>query len=296
LLHRNRKAVCWIVSLGVLSTLGWGCSHDHPHARFVARVDGSSLTSEDLAALGDTGSGGSSRARRYVDDWVISELLYQEAIRTGIPQEDDVRKAIDAAKRELCISAYLNRELGSEDTAAFTDVALRACFDSSAATFALREDVINLSYTLFSERDAANTFRSRVLRGTAWTEAIRQSGKDSLTRSKMLRVVDQQYFTHASLYPDVLWKLARSLGKDAVSFVVKTDEGYYVLENHGIKHQGATPDFEYVKSEVRHRLAIAQRRMLYEQLLRTLHTRHTVEISVDSTDQSGAETTSSKGG
>lgn len=254
------------------------------------------MTPEELAAVGDTGSARRHLARSYVTEWVTSELLYQEAIRSGIPESDEVRKQLDVARKQLSINRYLEKELNLRDTASIPDSELKAYFDSSAAAFALREDVTCLSYALFSERDAANTFRSRVLRGTPWAEALRQAGSDSMAQSRLLRAVDHQYFTHASLYPEELWKLGRSLGKDAVSFVVKTDDGYYVLQNHGGKHQGVIPDFEYVKDEVRHRVAIEKWKARYEELLRALREKHTVEIALDSADLSGAEPASPKGG
>ena len=280
----------------VLGVMLGGCSRERPHARFVARVDGSTLTPDQLTALGDTGTNGRLLARGYINEWVTSELLYQEAIRSGIPESDEIRKQLDAARKQLSVSRYLEQELDLRDTASIPERELRAYFDSSAAAFALREDVANLSYALFSERDAANSFRSRVLRGTPWSEALRQARGDSLTEPKLLRAVDDRYFTHTSLYPEELWKLARSLGKDAVSFVVKTDEGYYVLQNHGMKRQGAVPDFDYVRGEVRHRVAMAKWRVRYEQLLRTLRAKHTVEITVDSADLPAAEPSSLTGG
>jgi hypothetical protein len=285
-----------VVSALFLSGVLFDCSREHPRERYIARVDGSTLTAEELAAACDTTGGKSNQTRGYINDWVTTELLFQEAVRRGIPETDVVRKQIALARKQLSISAFLDQELAFHDSTSFPDKVLKSAFDSAAASFALREDVVTVSYALFSDRDAANTFRSRVLRGSSWHDVLQQTMTDSVAHSRLLAIADHRYFTHASLYPEELWKLAQSLGKDAVSFVVRTTDGYYVLQAHGMKHQGSTPDFEYVKDEIRYRLQTESRRRQYEQLLRTLRTKHTIEMSVATDSTSGEEHASANGG
>jgi hypothetical protein len=107
--------------------------------------------------------------------------------------------------------------------------------------------------------------------------------------SRTLRAVARnQYFTQATLFPEELWKLARTLPKEEVSYVVKAAAGYYVLTVHALKHVGETPEFEYVKDEVRERLLIERRRTRYEQLVSDLRTRHKVEVNLAVADTAGA--------
>ena len=260
-----------------------GCTRERPRTQAVARIDGTELTAADLAASCDTTGAGRAQARTYINDWIIRQMLYTEAVRRGIADGDDVRRQVVEARMQLAIAALLDKELNLRDTTDIPDKALRASFDSNASAFVLPEDVVALSYVLFGERDAANAFRTRVLRGTSWDEAVRQTRGDSLARKQLLQVVDHQYFTHASLYPEELWKLARTLSTNAVSFVVRTDNGYYVLQALGLKRQGEIPDFAYAREQVRNRLQIQARRARYEQLLHDLRAKHTVEILFDST-------------
>jgi hypothetical protein len=281
-LPRNANTVCQAIVIAVLAALVAGCTRERVRTPYVARVDGAELTPAQLAAMCDTLGNGRQQARAYINDWIVTELLYQEAVRRGIADGEDIRRQMEATRRHLAISALLDRELGTNDTLLVPESAIKAYFDTSAGAFALREEVINASYALFSERDAANIFRSRVLRGTQWTEAVQQTRRDSASRTQLLQVADHQYFTHATLYPEELWKLARTLRKDEASFVVKTNAGYYVMQVHGTKQQGEPPDFAYVRDEVRMRLLIATRRVRYEQLVRDLRDRHAIEVLLDS--------------
>jgi len=281
-LPRNINTVCLPTLLVLLTFVVCSCTRERVRTPYVARVDAAELSPADLAAMCDTSGSGRKQARAFINDWIVTELLYQEAVRRGIADGEEIRRQVDAARHRLAISALLDKELGANDTLLAPEAAVRAYFDTSAGAFALREDVVNASYALFSERDAANTFRSRVLRGTGWSEALQQSRRDSATRSQLLQIADHQYFTRTTLYPEELWKLARALRKDEVSFVIKTNAGYYVLQLHGSRHQGEPPDFAYVRDEVRLRLLIGLRRARYEQLVRDLRNRHAVEVLLDS--------------
>ncbi len=260
-----------------------GCARERSHSQAVARIDGTELTAADLAATCDTTGPGRARARTYINDWIIRQMLYMESVRRGIADGDEVRRQVVEARMQLAIAAFLDKELDLRDSARIPEEAVKASFDSSAAAYALNEDVVAINAVLFSERDAANTFRSRVLRGTAWDEAVRQTRADSAAQKQLQQVIRHQYFTHGSLYPEELWKVARMLGINAVSFVVRTDNGYYVLQGLGVKHQGEIPDFAYVRDDVRNRMLVRLRRARYDQLLRDLRAKHTVEIRFDST-------------
>jgi len=262
-----------------------GCSRESARRPYVARVDRAELTERDLAAARDTTGDISHRSREYVNEWIVTELLYQEAVRRGLTETDDLQRQLEATKKRLAIAALLEREVyGIDDTLLVSEDSAAAFFRASASTFALREDIVLASYALFDERDAANAFRSAVLRGTPWSDAVTRMERDSLARVHLLQVASRQYFTQGSLYPPELWKLAHSLGKDEVSFVVKGEAGYYVFRPHSIKRQGEIPDWDYVRGEVRDRLLLEQRRIRYEKFLAAVRERHSVDVRIDHAD------------
>ena len=196
----------------------------------------------------------------------------------------DLRRQLDAVKRQFAINALFEEELYANDTALASDAAIAAWYDSTKNAFLLKEDVVNMSYALFAERDAANAFRAKLLRSLPWSNAVATTQDDSLLRPLLLQVATRQYFTHSNLYPEELWKLSRTLAREEVSFVLKTDAGYYVLVVHGVQRTGEIPDLEYVQNEIRDRILIAERRARYEKLLTHLRSTHSVEIHIASAD------------
>ncbi len=277
----RRVAPC--VLLAGLLLLG-GCSKTSMHRKLVARVDNAELSADELASARDSLRATPGQIQEYVDDWVVNELLYQEANRRGLGDHQDVRRELEAARKRLMVAALLEKEVYDADTGQVSEAAVDSFYRASGASLALPEDVVNISYVLFAERDAANAFRATVLRGTPWAEALLACRKDSSTRPLLLESAGRQYFSQSTLYPEELWKLARTLGNNEVSFVVKTNAGYYVLQVHGMKHQGEIPDLGYVRNEIRDRLLIEQRRAKYEKFVADLRARHSVEILIGRSD------------
>jgi len=256
-----------------------GCSRSGG-GPYVAKVGSSTLTGEDVARMRAAASDSTLDPRRYVNDWVVTELLYHEAERRGIAGSAEVLEQAEQARRRLAVAALL-QELIYQDSSGVTGDTVEAFYRRHRAAFTLREDVVQISYALFAGREAANAFRSRILGGTRWEEAMERLKADTTNRSGVLQVADRQYFTRGRLYPTELWKLALTLPRGDVSFVLKTGAGFYVMTVHSVQRQGQVPDLGYVRDDVRNRLLIEHRRMLYQKLLDELRLKTSVEIRLE---------------
>jgi len=261
-----------------------GCTKEVGPKEFVARVDDAFLTYEELAAARDSSINIEQQDREYINNWITTELLYQEAVRRGVHETAEFRRQLNLARRSLTVNAFLDKELYSDDTTRVSEDAVVALYNSGGGAFRLREDIANLSFALFADRDAANAFRSAILQGTSWENALMQIQGDSALAPQLQQIAYRQYFSQRILYPEELWKLTRTLSLDQPSFVVKTDAGYYVMMVHGITKRGEMPDLAYVRNEIRDRILIEERRMQYERLLANLRARRTVEVRITMTD------------
>jgi hypothetical protein len=262
-----------------------GCSDRRQDGRYLARVGTAELTAEDLDFLADTSSVTGRSRREAVNEWIVNELLYQEAARRGLTATSLYRRQIDDAKKRLAIAALLDRELfAADDTVMVNDAAVAAAYSASVSDYTLREDVVLASFICFSDRDAANGFRSAVLRGMNWNDAVREAHSDPKTSPLILRTANRQYFTQSTMVPAELWRLTRSLGRDDVSFVLQTGPGNFVVKSHGVKRQGEAPDLDYIRDDIRQRLLITERRARYQHLVEDLRARYGIDVRIGGTE------------
>jgi peptidyl-prolyl cis-trans isomerase C len=261
-----------------------GCTQTPSPGKPVARVGSSELTSADLARLGDSLGLPAGRDRSLIDAWVENEVLYQEAQRRGLTESDEVLARVEEAKKTFAIDALLSRELADKPGDQVTDDAVAAYLAANAPLFILREDVVKASYALFADREPANAFRTALVSGKQWDDALTAIRTDSSAAASLRSAAREQYFTQGTLYPDELWKLARTLGKDEVSFAVRTPAGYAVIVARGMKRAGESPDLAYVGADIRERILIERRRARYEQLLNSLRNKQRVEVTPAAAD------------
>jgi hypothetical protein len=276
-------------TFAALTLVAAGCSKPGPSRTFTARVGSVELPREDVRRGEDSLGVPRERSRAYVEEWVVSELLYQEAQRRGLAETEDVRRQLDAARKRLAIEALLQKELFGASGPSVTDEEIEAWYRANTNVFVLKEDVIRADYALFAEREPANQFRGALLKGISWDRALETARNDSINARMLRATATGQYFTQSTLYPDELWKLARTLAKDEVSFVVRTPGGHYVLVVHGLRRAGELPEYAYVKDQVRERLLIDQRRNRFEKLVAALRSRQNVEVSYDADDSSASK-------
>lgn len=260
-------------ALAILLALAAGCGRPAEPTAYIARVGEAYLTEADLPPAD---SAGTAARREAVDAWVTTQLLYQEALRRGFGEREELRDQIVRTEQQLTVNAYLDEELFAED--AVDEASVEAYYASAGDVFTLRGEVALVSTAAFDERDAANQLRTRVLGGIPWGEALRQMRDDPALGRHLLDAATRRYVTAATLYPEQLWKLARTMKPDDVSFVVATDAGYHVLLLHRFQAAGTRADLEYVREEIRNRVLIEQRRVRYRSLLAEIRQRHRVEI------------------
>jgi len=201
-----------------------------------------------------------------------------------VGNDDEVKQQFEQMRRRLIIGKYLAKVVYTDDPSSISEDEIKKRFESESADFVLREDIVQISAVLFSERDAANAFRTPILSGSSWEETLARFQNDPVQRQQIIQVIDHQYFSKSALYPEELWKLARTLPFGQTSFAVKTDLGYYVMQVFTLKKQGELPPLEYVRDEIRQRITLAKRKEAYDLLLQNLRTKTTVEVVTDFAD------------
>jgi len=258
-----------------------GCGTKDSGQKPVARIDDRTLTLDDVRARMDSTRGvTSAQVGEFARRWINDEILYREAVRRGMDKKESVQAQVEEARRQLAINALLQDEVYTQSSAESTTEEIAQYYSAHNKEFTLPTDVALISYLLFTDRDAANAFRAGVLKGTPWSQAVRQAMADPKQSSVILAKMDSAYYTQNTLLPVELWRVASASTKQEPSFPVHTDEGSYILVVWKLSRQGQIADLAYVEPEIRSRLAIERRRRALDGLIERLRSQHAVEFMV----------------
>jgi len=248
----------------------------------IARVGDAELTlTEALSQIDTTQSELNNSLKQYISYWVRNELLYQEAKRIGAENTDAFSQQLRKVQQTLAIQVYLDQSIYA-DTAVMREHGMREYFQQHASEFTIREEMLKLHKIMFNSRERASTFAAKVAQGVSWESAVQFIIDDSSIARSVVSAAAGSYYTQQTLFPPELWKVAKALNLNEISFPVRTSQGYAVLQLLSIAREGQQAEYELVRDEVRQRLLIEKRQKHYEQLLDTLRTRYKVEIFLDS--------------
>jgi hypothetical protein len=270
----NIIVVCCLVLLA-------GCGGKSGSQQPVARLDGQTLTLDEVVARLDSARGMTqAQIAEYARRWVNDELLYREAVRRGLDDDETMRAQLEQTRRQLAINALLQQEVFTPKSLEAAPEEISQYYAAHLKEFTLPTDVALVSYVMFRDRDAANAFRANVLKGTPWSEALRLTLADPQAASAFVGRIDSAYYTASTLLPVELWRVAAAATKPEPSFPIHVNDGFYILSVWKITRQGQVADRDYVEREIRTRLAVDRRRSAYTALLENLRSQHTVELLV----------------
>lgn len=273
-----------IVGLAVLF-LAAGCQRSAPKKEYIARVGDSYLTNEDLEEVHrGQNTFSDAQMREYVTRWVNDEILYSEALRRGLDKDPAARRRLEEAQKELLIQQLLQDEIYN-DTVAVPEDSIKKYYDRHTSEFRLPEDIAKVRYVIFNNRDHANGFRARILKGTSWDNALNDLARDTASSTSVVLQAETRAYTQHTLYPAEIWRVALTLGIGEVSFPVRTTEGFYIVQTLSLLKQGERASIDMVQDEIRQRLIQDYRRRKYAEFLTRLRSKYEIQIALPSASE-----------
>lgn len=256
------------------------CKESEQQKTYLARVGNSYLSVETAEQyIGSSFDTSDVRTRIYVNRWVESELLYQQALTKGFADSHDIEKQLADIRKQLIIQSYLDKEIYS-GIEQLSDYDLKNYYDQHTKEFELRETNVRVNRAVFSDRASANDFRSFLVKGKSWSDASSRFSEDEIKVAALQSNLMSITYTQITLYPTELWKVVQNLQKGDVSFPVKSGDKFYVIQLLEKSEKGSTANFETVIDEVKSRLSIEKRREKYDKLLQNLRKEFKVQVNL----------------
>lgn len=252
----------------------YACVDSTTPDKYVARVDNSFLTEEELSELMDTSASSEAQVKQIISNWVYNELLYQQAENKGIINEKEYETIIENSKKRLA-GALLLKKVSSENTIDILPEELEKYFDKNKNSFAFSSNHFLLNRIKFNDYIKAVQFRTEMI-SSGWENAIVKFGNDTSLTKYWSGVLFNEY----EIYPNQILRVIEGLYPLEISIVISDEPGYYaVIEVLNRFEKGSIPPFAVIKPLVEKRFKAELEKLAIESYIEELYAKSEIEIN-----------------
>lgn len=272
-LHKNRFTAVFITILVFSYSVQCGfLNNEQP----VAKVNDAKLTIEDLilmvARIG-TEDDYQNAQRKFVNEWVDNELLYQEAVRQNLKLTPFMKAEIERVQKNMLVTMFLNFQIDS--IISVSDFEIEEFYTNNLVEFAAESNMFRFSSIKTTTADFAGELEKELNGGTG-IETIFNNNPD-----KCLIVSNGQDFVPGVLInPSIeaaLQKIPINNSYSRHSF----SNDIYFIKMEEIILAGDIKSMVSVAQEIKQRLLYNKRQEKYNSLISRLRTNYPYEINLN---------------
>ena len=269
LLNQVNKALIFAFAASLL----YGCGKESSKKNFVARVNDSYLTKEELAEMIGTNSANNFYKSEVIRNWINKELLYQAALKEGILKEDEFKKLLDDSKKELAASLLVQKYYENEKLN-YEPGEVENFYNLYKNDFVRFYDSYYLNEITFSDEDKAIQFRSTLLESD-WDKALNIFKDDS----SIINVHSKEILYNYEIHPVTIFRIVSGLFPGEISTVINDEPGRYTVIQEIEKYdKGSIPPFDVIRSQVESRFIAKKKEDLINNYIKDLYSNNDIEV------------------
>jgi len=204
--------------------------------------------------------------RRFVERWVDTEILYQEALRRGVGDDPRVRTRIRALEQEFMADHLTFLELRNRTVV--TEEEIETYFETHEQEYRYEYRV---SHILVSTLEEAQNVQ-KLLENNSFAWVANRQSIDPVAR----RGGDLGYLSKGNMIPE-FESAVFEMEPGEVSDIVKSDFGYHIIKLVGMRESLVTVDPADVRAQIVNMLIMEKREKAYESFLESLRSGADIE-------------------
>ena len=243
----------------------------------VARVGKTVLTIAELEAemeATNLASITNKMRKDWVSDWIRTELLFLEALRQGLDNEQEIVREFNRMRRDHLANSLLER-IQSDSLSDIGDDEVKDYYEEHQQNFIYHEPELKLSVIVLPDEASARQIRSELSRRRS------SFGEIARTRSihpSSIRGGDLGYLKRSDISDISVQKLVFSMYVGQVSRPVLSESGSYIFRVMDRREAGTMIPLEEVHGEIATRILIDRRREHIGQFVESLRKEANIEL------------------
>jgi peptidyl-prolyl cis-trans isomerase C len=259
-----------IVVIGLAACERREIGSKHEPSSVLARVNEHALTEREFTAFlpeDYRDALTSDELQEYLDRWIVTQLLYDEGMRSGLGGSSDIETRLEQYRKDMVADQLVQRVI--QDRAVVTEEEVRTYYEGHAGEYATEYRV---SHILVNTLEEAQKVKQEIgERSFAYLARKYSIDKHSGAGG------DLGYLSKGNMIPEfegVVFDM--QLGE--VSDIIESEFGYHIIMVVDIRQATEKLEFDDVKDEITNMLMMERREAVYDSLVTTLRQKADVEI------------------
>lgn len=250
-----------------------GCGKGPSEKEYIARVNNSYFTKDDLASVVDSGYGKKEYKNEIVRNWIDEELLYQEAKSSGVLKDNDFIRTRNESEKRLAVTFLVNK-LFNDEKLTIEPSEVKDYFEKHRENFKLFHNAFLVNVVQFDDEDKAIIFRDEAF-NSGWQKSAESFDNDSNVVSIESSKLEYEY----ELQPADLVRIMRELLPGEISIVINDGMGnYFVVQLLEKYERGSIPPYDIISDLVRDRYTAAKKEQFIKNYVKDLYSKNDIEV------------------
>jgi hypothetical protein len=251
----------------------YGCGKEPPEKEYIARVNDSYFTKDDLASVVDSGYGKNQYRNEIVRNWIDEELLYQEAKNAGVLKNEDFLRTKNETEKRLVVTFLINK-LFKEEQLTIEPSEVKDYFEKHRDNFKLFHNAFLVNLVQFDDEDRAISFRDE-----AFNRGWEQTAVSFRSDSNIVFIDNSKLVYEYELQPADLVRILRELQTGELSIVINDNMGnYFVVQLLEKYERGSIPPYEIIEALVRDRYIALKKEQFIKNHVKDLYSKNDIEV------------------
>ncbi len=268
---KTRLRIRKIFGLLTFALIFAACGEDQKSEKLVVKVNDASLTKSMLDSALSAKANTAKLRDEFVNDWIETEILYQEAVKEGILDDKEFNSILSRSKKELA-GVFLINKLLLENDQTPTDEEVEKYYNDYREDFKLQDDLYKLNVLHTNDYEKAVQARIRIIEN-GWDK-----GKDFFRTDSTLSYSSRNSF-RSEISSSLFLRVIDALMLKEVSVVLEIESGSYSIVQLVEKYPaGSIAPFEIEKENAERRLTVLRKKEFVKEHIKKLVSEHNLEI------------------
>jgi len=258
-LTRFKRYYIWFIAITV-STMFFSCVRNTPPKDYLARVEDTYLTMEDLkflSILNPDGKVPEAQLQSFINNWIDTEMLSQQALKQDMDKDPYLKSRLENFYKHLLADTYARYDIYK--SISISDQEIQTYYEQHHQVFLWEHDAAEVVHYFTTNQDTARQIYNILRSGTPEEKTLLYQRNQP----------ESKIVTYQDVIPELGDVIFNTKAKGVLN-VIHSDFGYHVVVVKQRYSAGTYQDINQVRDEIRERLIVSKQKKYYYQVLDSL--------------------------